>query len=186
MTAEPPNRARCRRGHETEGGCSDCLALGRAWCLRAPRCSYPGVVLDVLLEFRYEFGGEGAPGSADGVPDVAGGHLLLAAFEHDALERQLRGPAGGELDVRRGEQPRLLHDRGLVQLAVRDRGEVAVPYRLSRGRVGRADGNDVVEPAVPQERAVQGADRVRGADEQALILLPERRDELEDLVGDTL
>jgi type I restriction enzyme, R subunit len=39
---------------------------------------------------------------------------------------------------------------------------------------------------VPQERAVQGADRVRGADQQPLILFPERRDELEHLVRDTL
>src|SRR5215468_1401105 len=69
---------------------------------------------------------------------------------------------------------------------MRDRGEVAVPDRLPRGWIGRADGDDVVEPAMPQERAVQDADRVRGADEQALILLPEWRDELEHLVGDTL
>jgi hypothetical protein len=33
------------------------------------------------------------------VQDVARGHLLLAALEQDALEGQLRGPAGGELDV---------------------------------------------------------------------------------------
>src|SRR6266568_3153903 len=69
---------------------------------------------------------------------------------------------------------------------MRDCGEVAVPYRLPRGWVGRADGDDVVESAVPQKRAVQGAYRVRGTYEQALILLPERRDELEHLVRDTL
>ena len=108
------------------------------------------------------------------------------ALEQDALEGQLRGPARGELDVGRGEQPRFLHDRGHVQLAVRDRGQVAVPDRLPRGRVGRPDRDHVVEPAVPQERAVQGADRVRGADQQPLVLLPERRDELEHLVGDPL
>src|SRR6266568_9663887 len=54
---------------------------------------------------------------------------------------------------------------------MRDGGEVAVPDRLPRGWVGRADGDDVVESAVPQERAVQGAYRVRGTDEQPLILL---------------
>jgi hypothetical protein len=47
-------------------------------------------------------GVQGAPGFADGVPDVAGGHLLLAALEQDALERQLRRPACRELDVGRG------------------------------------------------------------------------------------
>src|SRR5579875_1416823 len=77
-------------------------------------------------------------------------------------------------------------DRGHVELTMRDRGEVAVPDRLPRRRVRRPDGDDVVEPAVPQERAVQGAHRVRGTDQQPLILLPERRDELEHLVRDTL
>jgi hypothetical protein len=39
------------------------------------------------------------------VPDVARGHLLAAALEQDPLEGQLGGPARGELDVGRGEQP---------------------------------------------------------------------------------
>jgi hypothetical protein len=55
-----------------------------------------------------------------------------------------------------------------------------------RGRVRRPDGDDGVEPAVPQEGAVQGTDRVRGADEQPGVLFPERRDQLEHLVGDPL
>ena len=49
-----------------------------------------------------------------GAQNVAGGDLLLAVLEQDALEGQLRGPARGELDVGRGEQPRFLHDRGHV------------------------------------------------------------------------
>ena len=146
----------------------------------------PGVVLDVLLELGYEFRGEGAPGLADGMQDVAGGHLLIALFEQDALERQLRGPAGRELDVGRGEQPRFLHDRGHVQLAVRHRSQVTVPDRGPCARIGRPDRDDVVEPAMPQERAVQRANRVRGTDQQPLVLLPEGRDELEHLVRDTL
>jgi hypothetical protein len=33
-------------------------------------------------------GGEGAPGLADGVPDVSGGDEFLAVLEQDALEGQ--------------------------------------------------------------------------------------------------
>jgi hypothetical protein len=65
------------------------------------------VVLDVLFELGDEFRGEGAPGLADGVHDVGRGRFFGAALEHDALEYMLRGPARGELDVGRGEQPRL-------------------------------------------------------------------------------
>ena len=61
-----------------------------------PALSHPGVVLDVLLELGHQFGSQGAPCLADGVQDVARGHLLATALEQDALEGQLRGAAGGE------------------------------------------------------------------------------------------
>jgi long-chain acyl-CoA synthetase len=78
------------------------FAVGHAPSL--PRRLYPGVFGDVLLEIGDEFRGKGAPGLADGVADVVGGDEFLAVLEQDALEGQLRGAAGGELDVGRGEQ----------------------------------------------------------------------------------
>ena len=58
-------------------------------CVRGWRRSHPGIVLDLLLELGDELGGEGTPRLADGVQDVARGHLLLAALEEHALEHQL-------------------------------------------------------------------------------------------------
>ena len=57
------------------------LSCAARRCVRGWRRSYPGVVLDVLLELGDELGGEGTPRLADGVQDVARGHLLLAALE---------------------------------------------------------------------------------------------------------
>lgn len=57
------------------------LSCAARRCVRGWRRSYPGVVLDVLLELGDELGGEGAPRLADGLQDVARGHLLLAALE---------------------------------------------------------------------------------------------------------
>jgi hypothetical protein len=96
---------------------------------------HPGVSGDVLLEFGDEFRGKGAPGLADGVQDVVGGDEFLAVLEQDALEGQLRGAAGGEFDVGRGEQPRFGDDRVQVQFVVRNVSQVAIPDRLPRGRI---------------------------------------------------
>jgi len=70
------------------------------------RRSYPGVILDVLLELGHQLGGEGSPGLADSMHDIGRGGFFRTVLEHDALEHQLRGPARSELDVGRGEQPR--------------------------------------------------------------------------------
>jgi hypothetical protein len=70
--------------------------------------SDPAVVLDILLEFGHEFRGEGAPGLADGVQDVAGGHLLIALLEQDVTScRHRTGPAVRQ--ARRFGLPRRRH-----------------------------------------------------------------------------
>src|SRR5580698_3220506 len=120
--------------------------------------SQPGVVLDVLLKLSRHFLGQSAPGLLDTLQDVCRGSQFLAVLEQDALEYQLRGPPGGELDVGWGEQPALI-DNGLqVNLRVRQAGQVPGPDRLPRRIVRRPDRNEVIEPAMPQERGVQVAD----------------------------
>lgn len=63
-------------------------------------------------------------------------------------------------------------------------GEVAGPERGAGLVVGRADGQDVVEAAVPQERGVQRGDGVGGADEKPPVAVAEPHDGLEQFVDD--
>lgn len=66
------------------------------------------------------------------------------------------------------------------------RAEVALPDRRPGLRVGGTDRNDVVEPAGAQERRIEGADGVGGADQQAVVLVAETGDQLEQFVGDSV
>jgi hypothetical protein len=106
--------------------------------------------------------------------------------EYNALEDKLGGPPGGELDVGRRKQARLLDYGRRVNPGVRHLRQVPLPDGEPGLLVRRADGDEVVKPPVPQERRVELAHGIRGADQQPLFALAERRDELEHLVGDPL
>jgi hypothetical protein len=65
----------------------------------------PGVFGDVLLEVGAEFRGKGAPGLADGVPDVVGGDEFLAEPSCDAAPLAKLGwpvPGGPNSTIARG------------------------------------------------------------------------------------
>ena len=98
----------------------------------------------------------------------------------------MRGTAGGVLDVG-GSQAVARRDerRDVGRLRCRG-GDVAVPDGGACLAVGQSDRDDVVEAAVAQERGIQGANEVRGADEQAPVALTELGHELEQLVRDAL
>src|SRR6266516_5464223 len=116
----------------------------------------PGVVLYVLLELGNHLLGQCAAGLRDPAQDVRRRGEILAVLEDDPLEHQLRGPAGGELDVGGGEQPGPVDDRRHVHVLVRvrHRGQVPVPDRLPGLLVGRPYLIEIVKPAIEQESDV--------------------------------
>ncbi len=62
-----------------------------------------------------------------------------------------------------------------VDLAVRNRAQVALPNGPAGFGVGWPDRDHVVEPAMAQQCGIEGSYRVRRADEQPVLALPERR-----------
>src|SRR5262249_16629144 len=106
------------------------------------------------------------------------------AAEVLALEGPLRGLPGGELDVGRREELAGGDERDDVDVLVGDLVDVARPDRLARLGVRRADREDEVEAAGPQERRVELADEVGRADEQVLRRLADARDLAQKLVRD--
>jgi SRSO17 transposase len=116
-----------------------------------------------------------------GVRDVTRGHLLLATLEHDALKRQLRRPARGELDIGRGEQPHPAVDRELYlpkswtgdrdrcrEAGVPDDVQFATKAELARAMLGRA-----LDAGVPA--AWVTADEAYGRDGKFRAWLDQRR-----------
>src|SRR5262249_44444405 len=151
-------------------------------CHLGYKASEAGALGDVLLELGDHLIGQRGGGVSDSRQVIVGAGGFTTAVLDFAFERRLCALAGGELDVRGGE-----HLAGLDELVhlddVRVGPEVAPPDRAARRLVGRSARNDVVEPAVPQKRRIQRSHRVRRADQQPLVVLTERGDELEQLVG---
>src|SRR5215211_6214083 len=176
-TWHKPARSRHGLTRKVERTCSTILTFGRVQWLE------PREALDVLLECARHRGGDRGADGADRGEEVVRPRGRVPPAER-ALEGGLRRLPRRELDVGGREVLRALGELVEVDLVLRDGRDVAMPDPDARLLVGRTDRKQVVEAAWSREGVVEIPHRVRRADEQAGISVPEGRDQLQQLVRD--